>query len=390
METDQLIKYLDEPERLNSSSLPVLKDWIEKYPFFQTARLLYVKNVQNLHDQVDKQTLNHTAAYVGDRKVLYYLLNRFNDNISVSGPGYDSSFTYHEKDYKDSLKENISDTLHKQRNFYENSGDDDFKLIPGLTIDVRKEYGSGIELGEDKFSFSSSRNWNNNDLLEFTDDAAALTIEALDEDNISLTSEPSTFELDLESDRFPDVTESEVEKTGLEILSLEAETGGKKESKIYASEEELEQDQSRSYTEWLDLTSGDKEFQDDNVKGQDSSRDQEIRIDAPYDFTRMPDNLKEDGGTPQKKSANNSLIEKFIQANPKLVPGNINQPNEDISADSVKEHESFFTDTLAKIYIKQGNYAKAILAYEKLSLKYPEKSTYFAGQISEIKKLISK
>ncbi|HLO60561.1 MAG TPA: tetratricopeptide repeat protein [Bacteroidales bacterium] len=84
------------------------------------------------------------------------------------------------------------------------------------------------------------------------------------------------------------------------------------------------------------------------------------------------------------------LIEKFIESNPRIMPVTDGRPNIDISEDSVKEHDGIFTDTLAKIYIKQGYYSKAIFAYEKLILKYPEKSDYFASQIEEIKKLTNK
>ena len=43
------------------------------------------------------------------------------------------------------------------------------------------------------------------------------------------------------------------------------------------------------------------------------------------------------------------------------------------------EDDSFVTETLAKIYEKQGDYKKAARAYKNLSLKYPEKRTYFAA-----------
>ena len=65
------------------------------------------------------------------------------------------------------------------------------------------------------------------------------------------------------------------------------------------------------------------------------------------------------------------------------------QEDGDISLESLKESDAFMTETLAEIYMKQGYYYRALQAYEKLSLKYPQKSIYFASQIQKIKRLIS-
>jgi hypothetical protein len=87
-------------------------------------------------------------------------------------------------------------------------------------------------------------------------------------------------------------------------------------------------------------------------------------------------------------SKNKKLIEQFIKgdAGPIRADAEITLKG-DVSTASIREHDGFITDTLAKIYVKQGLYAKAIYAYEKLSLKYPEKSAYFAAQIEKIKNI---
>jgi hypothetical protein len=48
------------------------------------------------------------------------------------------------------------------------------------------------------------------------------------------------------------------------------------------------------------------------------------------------------------------------------------------------------TETLARIYVEQKNYDRAIQSYTILSLKYPEKSSLFADQIKALKKLQEK
>ena len=53
-----------------------------------------------------------------------------------------------------------------------------------------------------------------------------------------------------------------------------------------------------------------------------------------------------------------------------------------------EEDDSCFTETLAKIYVKQQRYSKALEIIKKLSLKYPKKNAYFADQIRFLEKLI--
>ena len=87
-----------------------------------------------------------------------------------------------------------------------------------------------------------------------------------------------------------------------------------------------------------------------------------------------------------KKLSRKELIDKFIIENP-----SISRPKAEfynpltVAQNSIIDQENIVSETLAKIYEKQGYVEKAISIYEKLGLKYPKKSRYFAAQIERLR-----
>ena len=95
---------------------------------------------------------------------------------------------------------------------------------------------------------------------------------------------------------------------------------------------------------------------------------------------------KEEVVVPKKKLSRKELIDKFIAENPSISRPKAEFYNPiSMAQNSIVDNSEIVSETLAKIYRKQGYFDKAIEIYEKLSLLFPEKSIYFAAQIEEIK-----
>ena len=134
---------------------------------------------------------------------------------------------------------------------------------------------------------------------------------------------------------------------------------------------EFKSDETFSFREWLQLSSFEPIDRSSSVQSEEikpSQKQAEISV---------------------KPGVNSDLIDKFIAASPKINPS-LYDSYSDAAMDSVQENESLMTETLAHVYVEQKKYKKAITAFTILSLKYPEKSSFFAHQIQAIKKIQEK
>ncbi len=106
------------------------------------------------------------------------------------------------------------------------------------------------------------------------------------------------------------------------------------------------------------------------------------------EFNSFVDWLKISNIKPIDREIKSDLVDEFISKKPKL---NIKVKEDESFKDSTEltlADSGFMTETLAKLYLSQKNYDKAIQSYKILILKFPEKNSYFADQIKKIKSLI--
>lgn len=248
MTQQRLYEWIAHPDQLNRDTLYELRTLLARYPYFQTVRLLYLKNLFLLHDITFGEELRRAALYVTDRKVLFRLI------------------------------------------------EGDRFVIKPLEKKSQAEEQAGI------------------DRTLTLIDAFLSTLP--DEEPVATTEIPMDFTVDYSS---------------------------------YLLREEVPQKDAPQ------------------MKGQNL-------ID---DFI--------------ENAAGDPIISAVEFKEPELSK----HPEED-SEESVEvedneadmEDESYFTETLAKIYVKQQRYSKALEIIKKLNLKYPKKNAYFADQIRFLEKLI--
>jgi uncharacterized protein (UPF0305 family) len=140
-----------------------------------------------------------------------------------------------------------------------------------------------------------------------------------------------------------------------------------------------------SFVEWLYLLKKNNGQTHEQISEQVQAEKLKSQLQKQTPDKKVPTEIRSQTSKIEKHKA---IIDKIIENNPGLIRGKEEQkfysPNNN-AKESLLENEHLVTETLAKIYALQGSVNKAVRAYEILSLKFPQKSAYFAGLIQKLK-----
>lgn len=291
MNRETVIQSMLNFQSLGAGELESFRLMIEKYPFFQTGHLLYLKALFNSEDLKFNSQLKYSAAFIEDRRVLYELLHE--EEVRNSGLSPDKKTTEQVVDEFFDLLEDEDAPVDIQNEMESGVGE---PISPGL-----------LELDLTGSSYQLENGKNEENAVGVSGSEDNLTLEDLED--LIILDEPDQIEKDLE-------TTSEISGTKKEPI-------------------------------------------------------------PPQGIFRKKKSMK--------------LIDSFLTENPSIRPKPIKDAVvNDLSKKSSETSDELITETLARIFVKQELYQQAIDAYQKLSLKFPEKNSYFASQIEEIKKLTNK
>jgi len=174
-------------------------------------------------------------------------------------------------------------------------------------------------------------------------------------------------------------TSNAVDKETVEIKVIDEPLKKAEENLEIGKPLDFSVNEKHSFQEWLQL-----------ARTEPIDRTNDVSVDTIKEADKIPEPIIE---TPlrtetvdEEKKKKEEIINNFIKTNPKIPPIKQTAIVPAVQLDSNNEENSYLmTETLARVYLEQKKYTKAIQAYEILILKYPEKISFFADRISNIK-----
>ncbi|HTO36004.1 MAG TPA: tetratricopeptide repeat protein [Flavobacterium sp.] len=332
---------LNHPNAVNEKQTQSLAALVENFPYFQSVRALYLKGLYNQDSYKYNFALKQAAAHTTDRSVLFDFITS-------------DEFTIIDKNIYELKLAQLLDIEVK----------DDIIILQNETVEetINEPFEETVEEIQEEEQV---------ELVPEQDVKVFESEEIISEVKSDVFIENINFVPDFSSEI--DIVETEhkiAEEKGNKIELEGVETEKPLEEKLEIGKPlSFSANEKHSFQEWLQLTALKPVTREESQKPGESEKKKQLT-------TTNSSNKK------QKKI---ELIDKFIESNPKIIPSK--EDIEPVKTFEIPDTSRLMTETLARVYLEQKKYQKAIQAYEILILKYPEKSVFFADRIRDIKNL---
>ncbi|TYB77967.1 hypothetical protein ES676_01750 [Bizionia saleffrena] len=344
MNTSEFTYLLQHPTQVNASQTEALKTIINTFPYFQSARALYLKGLKNVESFKYNHVLKATAAYTTDRSILFDFI---------------TSETFEQNKTSEFIKHHKLDSS-------------DLFVTTDAAAAAKAISAKGFSEGDFQQEITNTTN---------TLDANFFQPKTADNEKGD-TEKPKIIESESNDTTRNDTPREEGGDAVIRKTSVTEETATTVTENVLNIGQPLQfnKNETHSFNEWLSLSKF-KPIEREITKKTIENR--------PKKAKKTPLFLNKNAETSDAldKAKKFDLIEQFIAKKPKLKAPTAGSSHQNIAQAQMIQPEALMTETLARIYVEQGNFKKAIQSYNILILKYPEKSGFFADQIKAIKQL---